>query len=173
MTGPIALGNGWKRLWRHSYRWGARWFVRDAGAGWKAALAEMWRVLKPGGVLHLTTDVAVEPQDAYDDELVYGEASTGEGDRVFFKRDYTPAVLADMVAQQSWTERHRECVVQRDPGLEQRFYDRAPWSDVYGPLLRWRCPCNFTIAPSPELLTGHDHGVVYRQLVKASAQDIG
>ncbi len=132
----------------------------------EVALGEMWRVLRPGGVLHLTTDVASEPKDVFVDRDIYGEASPTEGDRTFFKRDYAVAELDAMLAGQAWTERLREYAVEVDPGIESRFYGRTPWSYAYGPMLRWRCPDNFEVAASPDVLEGRDHGVVYLQLVK-------
>lgn len=271
----LELGDGWRRLWAHSYRVGSRWLVRDASSGWKAgrigwvrflvpldpwryyelgrvaeqdfdgecldlsspklltsllqhegrgswvgtdlfsreidgwrrldpalrlevedatalsysdesfdhvvcvsvlehigheqdgtALAEMWRVLRPGGVLHLTTDVATEPKTVHVDDLIYGEASSEHDGRVFFKRDYGIAEIEDLVRQRPWTERSREYVVQRRPGIEVTFYSRAPWSYLYGPLLRWMCPHNFLGSDSPEILRGVDHGVIYLRLEK-------
>lgn len=273
----LTLGDGWRRLWRHSYRVGAHWMVRDASSGWKAgrigwvrflvpldpwryfelgrvaeqhfegscldvsspklltsllhhegrgawvgtdlfsreidgwrrldpavrlevedatalsyadesfdyvvcvsvlehvgdekdgmALAEMWRVLRPGGVLHLTTDVATEPKVVHVDDLIYGEASHQHGGRVFFKKDYGVAELDELIGQRPWTEKLREYAVQRRPGIETTFYAQAPWSYAYGPLLRWVCPRNFVGSKSPDVLEGADHGVVYLQLEKIS-----
>lgn len=282
MTQAIQLRDGWRRLWRHSYRLGLRWFVRELRSGWPAgrtgwvrllvpldpwryyelgrladepfsgycldisspklftslmeregkgtwvgtdlfsreianwrrvdpglrlevqdatrlgyaddtfdsvvcisvlehvgrgqdarALSEMWRVLKPGGMLHLTTDVAQQPKDVFVDHRVYGEASTGEGDRVFFKRDYSTDEFDSLLAADAWTERLREYAVQIDADIERRFYDRVPWSYLYGPLLRWKCPANFTVSGDPALLSGHDHGVVYVQLSKDPSSGAG
>jgi ubiquinone/menaquinone biosynthesis C-methylase UbiE len=278
VTQAVQLRDGWRRLWRHSYRLGVRWLVRDLRSGWRAgrtgwvrllvpldpwryyelgrladqpfsgycldvsspklftslmeregrgkwvgtdlfsreiagwrrvdpdltleiqdatklgyaddtfdsvvcisvlehigagqdarALSEMWRVLKPGGTLHLTTDVAQTPKDVHVAHRVYGEASTGQGDRVFFKRDYSTGELDELLTHDAWTELLREYAVQVDAAIEQRFYDRAPWSYVYGPLLRWRCPSNFMVSDDPAVLSGHDHGVVYLQLAKEPA----
>ncbi len=47
MTAPPRLGDGWRRLWRHSYRLGARWVVRDARSGWRAGRVGWVRLLVP------------------------------------------------------------------------------------------------------------------------------
>ena len=47
------------------------------GDGDAAAMAEIWRVLRPGGVLHLTTNVAARAHDVLVDRPVYGGASAG------------------------------------------------------------------------------------------------
>lgn len=278
MSRRLHLGDGWRRLWRHSYRLGTRWVVRDARTRWSAgrtgwvrllvpldpwryyelgqvadqpfagdcldisspklltsllqhegsgtwvgtdlfsreiegwrrvdpalrlevedatalsypdasfdnvvcvsvlehigheqdavALHEMWRVLRPGGILHLTTDVAETPKTVHVDDLVYGEASPEQEGRVFFKRDYGVAELDAILAGSPWRERFREYVVQRRPAVESRFYAMAPWSYVVGPLLRWVCPGNFRGSDSPDVLRGVDHGVIYVRLEKLAA----
>ena len=61
------------------------------GDGDATAMAEMWRVLRPGGVLHLTTDVAPAARDIFLGDEIYGAASQRvDGDRVFFARHYAP-----------------------------------------------------------------------------------
>ncbi len=280
MTSRLALGDGWRRLWRHSYRLGVRWALREARSGWRAgrtgwvrllvpldpwryyecgrvadqtftgdcldvsgpklltsllqyegngtwvgtdlfskeieawrlidpalrlevedatkltypdesfnhvtcvsviehvgpggdekAVREMWRVLKPGGVLHLTTDVASEPKDVYVDDHVYGEASHRQDGRVFFKHDYSVDEIDALFSALPWCERLREFVVQRRPEIEQRFYGCAPWSYLVGPLLRLVCPRNFCGSSTPDVLAGADHGVVYVQLEKRGLGD--
>jgi SAM-dependent methyltransferase len=270
------LGSGWKRLWRHSYRLGVRWLLRDAGRRWPAgrtgfvrllvpldpwryyemgrvadqtfsghcldvsspkllpsllqregkgdwlgidlfskeienwkridpkldlevqdacnmpyaantfdaivclsvlehigsgkdaaALAEMWRVLKPGGVLHLTTDVASEARDVFVDGKIYGEASTSStAQGVFFKHDYSVEEIEKLARENSWHKRDREFAVQRNPRIEELLYKYAPWSFVFGPFLRFVCPNNFTISETPDLIRRPGSGVVYLQLEK-------
>jgi SAM-dependent methyltransferase len=280
VSSRLALGNGWRRLWRHSYRLGARWMVRDARSGWRAgragwvrllvpldpwryyecgrvadqtftgtcldvsspklltsllqhegngtwvgtdlfareidawrridpglrlevedatrlgyadetfdhvicvsvlehigpgrdvvALGEMWRVLKPGGLLHLTTDVATEPRDVYVDDQVYGEASNRQEGRVFFKRDYGVDEIDTLISGLPWSERLREYVVQRRPAIERRFYGWRPWSYPAGPLLRFVCPRNFHGSRTTDVLDASDHGVVYVKLQKQATAD--
>jgi SAM-dependent methyltransferase len=135
-----------------------------------AALAEAFRVLKPGGVLHLTTDVRRSPGDVFVDDRLYGQASVpADGGRVFFKHDYSPQEIDALVAALPWQVLHEEYAVQRDPGLERRFYARAPLSYVYGGALRFSTPSNFTVAPSREVLGDDEHGVVYLRLRKPGA----
>lgn len=137
--------------------------------GDSTALHEMWRVLRPGGRLHLTTDVAVEPRDTTVGEPVYGEASesTTTGG-YFFKHDYGVEELEELVAREQWTVSHREFAAQRNPRIERWFYAHAPWTYVVGPLLRFVCPKNFELSATPEVLAGQDHGVVYLVLTKHS-----
>ena len=128
------------------------------GNGDATAMAEMWRVLKPGGTLHLTTNVDREARDVFLDRQLYGEASDESG---FFERRYSPQTLDERLLQLPWDVRTREYARQKDEGIEERFYARVPWSYLYGGLLRFRCPRNFETGP--ELV---DHGAVYLELRK-------
>jgi SAM-dependent methyltransferase len=137
------------------------------GAGDSVAMEELWRVLRPGGVLHVTTDVASEPRDIYQSEKVYGEASTEAGDgRVFFARNYGPGQVEERLLRQPWEVLEREYARQRDEEIERRFYGRAPWSYLYGGALRFRCPANFEVSDSFDVVSGADHGVIYLALRK-------
>jgi hypothetical protein len=62
--------------------------------------------------------------------------------------------------------RTREYARQKDEGIETRFYRFAPWSYLYGGLLRLRCPRNFETGPTLE-----DHGAVYLELRKPLASN--
>jgi SAM-dependent methyltransferase len=137
------------------------------GAGDATAMAEMWRVLRPGGVLHLTTDVAAAPRDIFLGDEIYGAASQRvDGDRVFFARHYTPNELERRLLTLPWEVEHREFARQRDERWEQRFYSATPWSYLLGGLLRLACARNFDVQPDlPELADRH-HGVVYLRLRK-------
>ncbi|MGH3133756.1 MAG: class I SAM-dependent methyltransferase [Gaiellaceae bacterium] len=131
------------------------------------ALAEIWRVLKPGGVLHLTTDVEAAPRDVFVTEKVYGEASRSvAGEGVFFKHAYGTAEVEELIANKPWRVRHREYAVQRKPGIERWFYAHAPWSYVAGPFLRFACAENFDVRPTSVLVDHAGEGVVYLQLEK-------
>ena len=104
------------------------------------ALAELWRVLKPGGVLHLTTDVSVEPKDVF----VGGEdLRTGQRDsrasRASSSSTTTPSRTSIAWRPAGpWQVDLREFAAQKNPDIERRFYARVPWSYLYGPLLRFR-----------------------------------
>lgn len=136
-----------------------------------AALAEMWRVLKPGGVLHLTTDVATEPRDVFVGEQVYGRASRAVEDKgVFFKHDYSVEEVERLIARKPWQVGSRSFAVQRKPGIERWFYGHTPWSYVAGPFLRFVCPANFETSSTPELIARAGEGVVYLVLVKPSGR---
>ena len=148
--------------------------LEHVGAGKDAeALAEMWRVLRPGGVLHLTADVAAVPQDVFLDKPLYGDgdgegeraaAATGEG--VFFKREYGPDEVEALISGLPWEVLEFEYAAQRRPGIERWFYDRAPWSYAAGPFLRFVCPGNFVVTATPAPIERAGVGVVYAKLVK-------
>jgi SAM-dependent methyltransferase len=130
-------------------------------------LAELHRVLKPGGTLDLTTDVSAEPRDVFAEDAVYGDASPAAGERgVFFKHDYGVDEVETLLAERPWQEELREYAAQRRPGIEQRFYRLAPWSYVAGPFLRFVCPGNVVTSADPGLIERHGAGVVYLRLRK-------
>jgi SAM-dependent methyltransferase len=141
------------------------------GEGDTAAMAEFWRVLRPGGVLHMTTDVAPQTRDILVDRKVYGEASQElEGGGVFFARNYSAEDLQRRILDAApWEVEDREFARQRNEELERRFYARAPWSYLYGLALRLRCPDNFDVTPDFPDLTGRKQGVVYMRLRKPAA----
>ncbi len=140
------------------------------GDGDATAMAEMWRVLRPGGVLHLTTDVAPAARDIFVGEEIYGAASRrGEGGEVFFARHYAPDGIDRRLLALPWEVEHREYARQRDERWERRFYAATPWSYVAGGLLPLVCARNFEVGPQvPELADRH-HGVVYLRLRKPAA----
>jgi SAM-dependent methyltransferase len=140
------------------------------GDGDARAMAEIWRVLRPGGVLHLTTDVAPQTEDVLVDWPVYGEASQRVEGGVFFARRYGPEALERRLLQRPWDIEHREFARMRDEKLERRFYAGAPWSYAYGLLLRTRCPHNFNVTPVFPDLTGRKQGVVYLRLRKPAQE---
>ena len=140
----------------------------DRGAD-ATALAEMWRVLVPGGVLRLTTDVSHSPSDVYLDERIYGEASKDGEHGVFFKHEYGVGEIDELVGALAWQVVTREFAAQRDPSIESRFYGRVPWSYLYGALLRLKCPSNFEISASPDLIERVGRGVVYLELRKPAS----
>jgi SAM-dependent methyltransferase len=142
--------------------------------GDSAAMHEMWRVLRPGGTLHLTTDVAEEKRDLTVAEPIYGNASVlSDTDGYFFKHDYSVEEFDELVAADAWTVTHREYAAQRNPRIEQRFYGWRPWSYALGGLLRLVCPGNFDVSLSPDVLAGQDHGVVYVVLTKRDGHPPG
>lgn len=136
------------------------------------ALSEIWRVLRPGGSLHLTTDVAVSPRDVFIKDLRYGEASeVVEGKGVFFKHDYSPAELDSLVATRPWDVLVREFASARDPRIERWFTSYGPWTFVTGPFLRFVCPSNYETSASPSLIERAGYGVAYFHLRKSAGTD--
>ncbi|HUG63718.1 MAG TPA: class I SAM-dependent methyltransferase [Gaiellaceae bacterium] len=132
-----------------------------------AALAEIWRVLKPGGTLHLTTDVAETPRDVFLERRAYGEASDLEDQRgVFFKHDYTPGEIESLLERQRWGVVTREFATLRDPRIEQWFETNAPWSYLAGPFLRFVCPGQIETSGNPDLIARADGGIAYLHLRK-------
>jgi SAM-dependent methyltransferase len=140
------------------------------GDGDATAMAEMWRVLRPGGVLHLTTDVAPSARDIFLGDEIYGAASQRvDGDRVFFARHYAPDDLERRLLALPWEIEHREFARQRDERWERRFYGATPWSYVLGGLLALTCARNFDVSGDVPDLSGRHHGVVYLRLRKPAA----
>jgi ubiquinone/menaquinone biosynthesis C-methylase UbiE len=134
------------------------------------ALAEIWRVLKPGGSLHLTTDVAAAPADVYIEDLRYGDASrVVEGRGVFFKHDYTPLEIDELLARRPWEVVVREFATPRHPRIEQWFTTYSPWTYVTGPFLRFVCPSNFETSGSATLIERAGEGVAYFHVRKPAA----
>jgi SAM-dependent methyltransferase len=136
------------------------------GDGDSRAMAEMWRVLRPGGILELTTEISPQGEDRYVNKRVYGEASAEEDGRVFFGRRYTDGALDERLLREPWEVIEREYAHWRDPGIEERFYRRAPLSYLYGGLLRLRAPENVEVGDSMELLAKDEPGAVYLRLRK-------
>ena len=137
-----------------------------AGDGDRRAMAELWRVLRPGGVLHLTTNVAVEPREVWREDAIYDEASTVVDGRVFFERHYSPEELRERLLELHWEVEVEEYAVEIDRRIQDRFERWRPWSYLWGAALRRRCPRNFRLAPSAGLLEPGRHGVVYLRLRK-------
>ena len=142
--------------------------VEHIGGGKDAdAVSEIWRVLKPGGTLHLTTDVAAQPHDVFVEDRVYGQASQVVDDRgVFYKHDYTPLELEQLVASRPWEVVVREFATMRNPRIERWYTANLPWSSIAGPFLRFVCPSNFDTSPSSELVESAGEGVAYVHLRK-------
>ncbi len=141
-----------------------------AEEGDAAAMAEMWRVLEPGGVLVLTTNVCAEPRELWRDDRIWGEASTTVGGRVFYERHYTPEELERRLLARPWEVLHREYAIEIDRSIHDRFVTRMPWSLLFGAFLRRRCPANFRVSAEPEILSADRHGVVYLKLRKPAGQ---
>jgi len=131
------------------------------------ALAEIWRVLKPGGTVHLTTDVAPVPNDVFVDSRVYGDASDVVDERgVFFRHEYAPAELDRLLANHPWDVLEREFAAMRNPRIESAFNDHVPWTYPLGPFLRLVCPSNFERSPDPAVIADAGEGTVYFRLKK-------
>jgi SAM-dependent methyltransferase len=144
--------------------------VEHIGGGKDAdALSEFWRVLKPGGSLHLTTDVATEPHDVFVEDKVYGDASSVVDERgVFYKHDYTPAELDELVSHHPWETVVREFATAKDPRIERWYTGHLPWTAVSGPFLRFVCPSNFETSTSATVIERSGEGVAYVHARKPS-----
>jgi SAM-dependent methyltransferase len=143
------------------------------GDGDAAAMAEIWRVLRPGGVLHLTTNVAAHPREIRTARPVYGDVGEGEtvadgAEGVFFERHYTEDTLRRRLLTLPWREEAREYVRERRP-VHERFFAARPWSFLAGGLLPLACVRNFTAISGPGALAAEEHGVVYLRLRRPGA----
>lgn len=112
------------------------------------ALQEIYRVLKPGGTLHLTSMVSASGRDVYVGERIYGNASEAvDQDRVFFEHIYSPAEFDEMIQDAGWTTAAKEFALQTKPQIQQRFYRWAPFSYLLGPWLRLWFPRTISVGP--------------------------
>lgn len=139
-----------------------------AGSGDTAAMAEIWRVLRPGGVLHLTTNVASRPREVRTDRAVYAtgresESAAPTAAGVFFERRYSSESLDARLLGLDWQEEAREYVRERRP-VHERFFRARPWSFLAGGLLPLVCAGNFATISDPSVLPADEHGVVYLRL---------
>jgi SAM-dependent methyltransferase len=136
------------------------------GDGDAEAMEQMWRVLRPGGTLRLTTNVAAAPREVATLRPIYGEASAeAEADgSVFFERHYTAADLRERLLGLPWEVLQERYVRQRDPRIHERFHRAAPASYTLGAALRFVCPSNFAAIGSPEDLADGEMGVAFLEL---------
>ncbi|HMN99040.1 MAG TPA: class I SAM-dependent methyltransferase [Miltoncostaeaceae bacterium] len=140
-----------------------------AGDGDAAAMAEMWRVLRPGGVLHLTTNVSARAGEVRTRIPVYAADGPPEpaadGAGAFFERRYSAATLRDRLLGLPWREEAREYVRERRH-VHERFFAARPWSFLVGGLLPLVCARNFVPVADPADLPDGVFGVVYLRLRK-------
>ncbi|HSJ73441.1 MAG TPA: class I SAM-dependent methyltransferase, partial [Miltoncostaeaceae bacterium] len=134
------------------------------GDGDRTAMAEMWRVLRPGGVLHLTTNVAARAHDVLTGRPVYGGAVAAGGPH-FFERRYSARSLRERLLGLPWEVEAEEYAVERRP-VHERFFAARPASFLAGGLLPLVCPGNFAPIAGPGDLPPGRHGVVYLRLRK-------
>jgi SAM-dependent methyltransferase len=132
------------------------------GDGDAAAMAEIWRVLRPGGVLHLTTNVAARAHDVLVERPVYGEAPTPDG-RHFFERRYSARSLRERLLGLPWQVTAEEYVRERRP-VNERFFAARPASFLAGGLLALACARNFTVIAGPGEVPSGRYGVAYLRL---------
>jgi SAM-dependent methyltransferase len=134
------------------------------GAGDAAAMAEIWRVLRPGGVLHLTTNVAARAHDVLVERPVYAAAPAAGGGH-FFERRYSTRSLRERLLGLPWEVTAQEYVRERRP-LHERFFAARPASFALGWALPFACPRNFRAIAGPDEVPPGRHGVAYLRLRK-------
>lgn len=143
------------------------------GDGDAAAMREIWRVLRPGGVLHLTTNVAREAREVHTARAVYAPAGGPDPQGpAFFERHYGDADLSRRLLGLPWVEEAREYVRERRP-VHRRFFAARPWSFLAGGLLPLACARNFARIGGPAELAPSEHGVVYLRLRRPVAGTAG
>jgi SAM-dependent methyltransferase len=139
------------------------------GDGDAVAMGEIWRVLRPGGVLHLTTNVAREAREVHTARPVYAaRAAPAPEGPAFFERRYDEDGLRERLLALPWTEEAREYVRERRP-VHRRFFAARPWSFLVGGLLPIVCARNFARIGGPSELRPQEHGVVYLRLRRPGA----
>jgi SAM-dependent methyltransferase len=135
-----------------------------------AALKEIHRVVRSGGTLELTTMVGAEARDVFVDHKIYGEASEAADDRgVFFEHVYEPGELNALVEEAGWTIAESEYAVHTRADIQERFYKLAPWSYLFGGLLRIWFPRTIKIAKDATAVSElgpTEAGVAYLRLIK-------
>ncbi len=136
-----------------------------AGDGDATAMAEMWRVLRPGGTLHLTTNVAARPGEVRTRRPVYGESEEDAGSPAgaFFERRYDDDSLGARLLALPWEVEAREYVRERLP-VHRWFFGARPVSFAAGNLLALVCPVNFRRIDGAAQVPEGRHGVVYLRL---------
>lgn len=149
------------------------------GDGDATAMAEMWRVLRPGGVMHLTTNVAPRAGEVRTPRAVYGvpavatpgatatsasgTAATAPATGVFFERRYDDTTLDSRLLGLPWSVEAREYVCERVP-VHRGFFAARPLSFIAGNLLPLVCPLNFRRVGGSADVPAGTHGVVYLRL---------
>ena len=139
------------------------------GDGDARTLSEIFRVLKPGGIAHVTTNVAREPRTLTCDAPVWGAASETVGGRVFYERHYDAAGIDTLLAD-PWERIAVEWVAERRAWVHDAFTRYRPLSYLAGGFLRFVCPDNFVVGASAAVLPPGRHGVVYLKLRKPAAE---
>lgn len=141
------------------------WHVLDEGDA--QAMAEMWRVLKPGGIVRLTTNIARRPRIVTINRAIYGEASERTDDgAVFFERHYGDADLTRRLLGLPWEVVRRDRVRQVNPRIEAGYHRLAPASYLVGNALPLVCASNFARIDSTDDLADGEMGVVSLELKK-------
>lgn len=139
--------------------------IADDGDG--RVMEEIWRVLGPGGELHLTTNVGPVAGVTYIADRRYDDASVaGDDGRVFFERRYTAASIEERLLGRPWEVLERQYVRMRRPWIHSGFARLAPLSYPFGFTLRWLCPSAFEEIPDPRVLAPDEMGVVFLRLRK-------
>ncbi len=111
------------------------------GEGLARAMGELHRVLAPGGVLHLTTNIAPAGSDVFVDSDTWGEATEHIDGRVFFEHRFDDDELTALIGD-GWEVLERRMASER-VGLSAAFARLAPVSYVAGNLLPLLAPLNF------------------------------
>lgn len=137
-----------------------------AGEGDTAAMREMFRVLKPGGHLYLTTNVSRCPKDVWVGDRPYGPASPVIEGRTFFERHYSIEEVDSRLLREPWEVIVREYASEVDKRLQDRFMRFLPWSYLLGNLLPLVAPRNFRASPDPGILDAKRFGVLFLKLRK-------
>ena len=139
------------------------------GDGDAAAMAEIWRVLRPGGVLHLTTNVAAHPREIRTARPVYGDLGDGRDRcrrgrgrllRAPLHRGHPPpAPAGPALARGGARVRARA-----SPGARAVLRGAPAGRSSPEACFPLSCARNFAAISGPGVLAAEEHGVVYLRL---------
>ncbi len=111
-----------------------------------AALREIYRVLKPGGVFQMTTPLAASVSDVYLDEDIYSDPP--RPGRFFFYRNYDPELYErKFKAPFAWKALSEQVCEDRRLPLLHWFAKTARLSYLAGPVLWVAALLNLKISP--------------------------